>query len=238
MRTALLSIWRNDGARQLEARAAALLAKTGPDLGWLWVVGDSADDTEVRLRALAVPWPVRVLRADSGITSDEPAARLARMSYAGDGGLAVLAKLVGPDAPERVVMHESDLESPVDVVAQLDGDALTAVAGWPTLTLPTGTVFYDLWAYVADGTHFTPDPPYHARYRPDARFPVDSAGSVLSFPAWVLRDGAREGGYGLRGLCQAMRQRGVGVLVDPRVPIIQPATLWAPQVGAEVPAWT
>jgi hypothetical protein len=236
MRTALLSIWRNDGARDLEARAAALLAKTGSDLGWLWVVGDSDDDTEERLRALAAPWPARVLRADSGIVSDDPTSRLRRMSHAGDAGLDVLARLGG--GFERVVMHESDLVSPGNVVAQLEGDALTAVAGWPTLTLPEGTVFYDTWAYWADGVPFNGAPPYHPRYRSDARFPVDSAGSVLSFPAWVLRDGAREGGYGLRGLCQAMRQRGVGVLVDPRVLIVQPATLWETRIGAEVPAWT
>ena len=47
----LLSLWRDDTGRHLEARVAHLLGKTYPALRWLWVVGDSADGTEDALRA-------------------------------------------------------------------------------------------------------------------------------------------------------------------------------------------
>jgi hypothetical protein len=230
--TVLLSLWRGDAQRDLVARAAHLRAKIGVTT-WRWIVGDSDDETEQLLRECAHGDPrVRVDVADTGLTSDAPETSLLRRSLTCDAALDRLA----PDV-DRVVFHESDLESSIDVVLALDGEERAVVAGWVTLDLGGGPLFYDTWAYRGlDGTRFAPLPPYHPDYRPDARFPVRSAGSVLSVPGWVLHRGARCGAYGLVGLSAACRARGVSVLVDPRVPIVQPASRWRMAIGASLPA--
>jgi hypothetical protein len=222
MRTVLLSFWRSDIERDLEARVAHLLAKTGI-ARWLWVVGDSVDDTEAHLRAIAWPGRVTVIRHDTGIVGEDRETRLRRFSRTADAGLEHLH----PEA-DRVLIHESDLRSPRDIAQRLAGERDEAVAGWPTLTIGTKTIFYDTYVYRAQGRHFEAHPPYHAVYRPDQRFAVDSVGSVWSLPAWAVRDGVRGGDHGALGLCAGLRDRGVTILVDPTVPVVQPFALWDP----------
>jgi len=222
MTTVLLSFWRSDADRQLEARVAHLLQKSARGTRWLWVVGDSADDTEARLRAYS--WPaVTILRYDTGIVGEDRVTRLRRFSRTADAGLA----LIQP-GDDRVVIHESDLRSPRDVVTRLMGGPDEAVAGWPTLTLGGKTIFYDTYVYRAAGRQFEAHPPYHAVYRPDRRFEVDSVGSVWSLPARAILDGVRCDDTGALGLCAALRARGVRILVDPTVPVVQPLSLWTP----------
>jgi hypothetical protein len=230
--TTLVSWWRNDATRELAARAWHLLGKT--DVARvLWVVGDSTDGTEPALRAIAATDArVTVLRRDGGVRAEpeSPEARLARWSRTVDQALDDMAETGGDD--DRVLIHESDLISPLDIARVLHGVRCEAVAGWPVLTLDTGQVFYDTWATRAHGTRFSNARPYHAVYRPDRRFAVDSAGSCWSVPAWAIRAGARCGGLGAVGLCGALRTLGVRIWVDPMVHVEQPRDLWAPMVGA------
>jgi hypothetical protein len=114
------------------------------------------------------------------------------------------------------------------VVRQLHGGPDEAVAGWPTLTIGGRTILYDTWAYRAHGIKMNPHLPYHAVYDPRRRFEVDSVGSVWSLPAGPILDGVRCQDEGSVGICAGLRARGVRVLVDPTVPVVQPFHLWAP----------
>lgn len=227
--TVLLSFWRTDVARDLEARAAHLLAKGGRGVRWLWVVGDSRDDTEARLRELAHP-AVTIIRHDTGIVGEDVPTRLRRFSRTADAGLAAIQP-----GDDRVLIHESDLRSPRNIVHALAGSSLEAVAGWPELTLAGRTILYDTWAYRAHGRKFDAYPPFNAVYRHDRRFEVESVGSVWSLPAWPLLEGVRCQDEGSVGICAGLRARGVRVLVDPSVTIVQPKHLWGPPSLA--PIW-
>jgi len=224
VRTVLLSFWRNDAARDLAGRLAHLLDKhaLGEEVSCLWVVGDSTDDTEAVLRAVAhVNRRVTVVRHDTGIVGEDRETRLRRFSRTADAGL----DLILPE-DDRVLIHESDLRSPRTITQRLAGARDEAVAGWPTLTIGTQTRFYDTFVFRAQGVPFTGYPPYHAVYRPDQRFAVDSVGSVWSLPAWAVHDGVRGGDQGALGICAGLRARGVRILVDPMVPVVQPRALW------------
>ena len=221
-RVVLLSFWRNDVGKDLTRRAEHLLSKLGV-ARWLWVVGDSSDKTEWALRRIVSGLPeITVLRHDTKIAGDDLPTRLHRLSETANAALDT----IGP-RDDRIILHESDLRSPGDVVERLWGGPSEAVAGWPILQLGETTVFYDSFIYAANGVRFTNLPPYHAVYRPNERFEVDSVGSCWSFPAWAIRDGARcLDGMAAAGLCAALKARGVRIWVDPTLTIIQPREHW------------
>src|SRR5688500_12272074 len=106
----MLSLWRNDSQRHLDRRVNHLLSKTYPRLRWVWVVGDETDDTEARLRK---HWHglIEFVRGDTRIGGDDPPERMRRMSLAASAGLAAVRS-----TDDYVVIHESDLISPPDVV--------------------------------------------------------------------------------------------------------------------------
>lgn len=232
--TVLMSLWRNDVARNLSARIEHLLAKTGVSR-WVWIVGNSDDRTESVLRNVAAGNPlVDVVRYDSRSTGDSPDARMIRLSESANAGFDRW-RIVD----EQWCCHESDLISPVDVVTRLfhTGHIRTqpehsgfAVAGWVTL----GDRFYDTYAYRKNGVKFINDPPFHADITLDKPFTVDSAGSVLLFPAEVLRKGVRMTVGGLPEFCDKLRALDYTIWVDPKIQIQQPINLWT---GAAHPTY-
>lgn len=244
-RVALCSIWRNDAHRDLAVRVAHLLSKVDdyPDLRWVWAVGDSEDDTAAQLLKLRMDYDVTVVVANSGITGYQPASRLRRLSVTANA----LWREIDGDDPARaggqpddyVLVHESDIVSPPDIVTRLVERAqagICPVAAWSTLDLAPGLrVFYDTWATRRDGVHFTNNAPYHAAYQPDAPFAVDSFGTVYLFsaadaPRIEMRDGA------VLDLCRQLRQAGRTLWMDPTIIVEQPHSLWTPQAFAEVVA--
>jgi hypothetical protein len=230
MTTAILSFWRTDASRELRKRAEHLLQKGRLGVRWIWVVGDSADDTEDQLRRLATP-AVTLIRHDTGIVGEDSDTRLRRFSQTADVGLDAVT-----ETDRRVLIHESDLRSPRDIVSRLACADDEAVGGWPVLPMPGHPIFYDTFVYRAHGTRFKAYPPYHAVYQPDARFEVDSVGSVWSLPAWAIRNGVRGQHEGALGICAGLRALGVRVLVDPQVEVVQPVHLWQAPHRAVVPA--
>lgn len=223
----MVSLWKDDGERRLAERMWHLVGKSHPApwLRWVWVVGDSSDDTEERLRAVAVGRRITVVRRDTGIVGDEPETRLRRLSETVNAAW----EYVG-DA-RWVVLHESDIVSPADVVERLVSHAEAGrapVAGWPVLGDGPNAVFYDIWGYRAGGTLFSNWPPYHAVYRPDEVFEVDSVGTCWLFHAEDVRgpDGIRCVDRAVLDLCAGMRERGRRFWVDPGLRVVQPVDLW------------
>lgn len=224
-RVVMASLWRNDAARLLTDRVAHLLGKSYPNLRWLWLVGDSVDDTLTQLQAEAARQAgVTVERYDTGIVGNDMATRLRRLSAMAN---ALLVRVRMDD--EYVLIHESDLVSPVDVVERLVDHARagrSCVAGWPVIRLNGRELFYDIFLYRRDGVHFTNTAPYHACYRPDEPFEVDSFGSVYMFPADVVREGIVGLQEAAVGICAHVRRQGLSLWVDPTLRVEQPVSLW------------
>ncbi len=228
MNVVMLSFWRNDVARNLTERAAHLLDKTYRRLEWVWIVGDSTDGTHEALADIVESHPRRegvrlVDIGDTGIRGDDPNTRLHRL------GVTAQAALETIDAgDEWVIVHESDIQSPPDVVERLLAGGQDVVGAWPVLG--AAPMFYDIWAYRGlDGAHFTNYPPYHAAYRPDAPFEVQSVGTVWGFPAAAVRAGMRCTTFGCVEMCTELRAQGYRIWVEPRLEVVQPRALWTAQ---------
>lgn len=233
----MVSMWRDDAGRELGRRAMHLLQKGEcyEALRWVWVVGDSSDGTEGRLRAMTRAMGcedrVTVVRFDTGIAGDDPESRIKRLSMTANRWWD---EIRAEDV--YCLIHESDLVSPKDVVKRLVAHAEAGrcpAAGWPVLKLGASWVFYDTYAYRRDGVHFSNWPPFHACYRAGEVFEVDSVGSLWLMWAEDVRgpQGVRCERRGAVDLCAGMKARGRRIWVDSTLVIVQPEGLWKPQVA-------
>lgn len=236
MNVTMLSMWYGDAGKHLADRALHLLAKPGVTR-WIFSVRPYRDMTDIFLAAMAD----YAGRGDDVVIykepDEQPEQRLERLSVAGDR----LLSMVDDDA-DYVLWHESDLFTPLDLVGLLAKSSGAAVGGWPVMSHSTscpelGPVtpkrlflnppfFYDTWGYRAGGRRFGNQPPFHDVYREEP-FRLDSVGSVVLIDADYIRRGARMNGGALVGLCESIREMGGEVWCDPRVPVVQPAELWA-----------
>lgn len=221
---AMVSFWRDDAQKHIPVRTAHLLSKTYPSLRWVWVVGDSMDDTEQRLQAVIDAHhdlDITLVRGDTGITAEDPANRVARLGQTANVGLAQVH-----EADAWVLVHESDLQSPADVVEQLLAAEKPVCGGSVWLSVNGQTVFYDTWGYRKGGELFSNHAPYCTGYDAEQPFEVDSVGSVYLFPAQDVLEGARYDQWAVVGLMRALRERGRSVWCVPAVRIVQPVDLW------------
>lgn len=229
----MLSLWRNDEERRIGERMRHLTSKTYPALRWIWVCGDSDDATGEILREYAAEMQyedkdIAVIEHHTPWTHGAGMAhRLKRISASVTEGLHTVRK-----SDEYVIVHESDLVSPPDLVERflLTGKCPIAAVTW--LPQEGGSrYFYDIWAFERHGARFANVPPYHACWKPDQLFEVDSVGSCWMMPAQPIRD------YGIcchieatREICKKLRRRGHTFWVDPTIEVIQPRDLWVPWV--------
>lgn len=222
----MCSMWRNDLHRQLVDRAEHLLAKaeTYPNLRFFWVVGDSDDDTLGALIDLSDGYDVAFTEINTGIPGADAQSRLRRLSATANCYLAADSAVC-----EYILVHESDILSPGDIVNRLVDHAEQGrcpIAAWPVLEIAPGRkIFYDVLAFRKDGTQFSHNPPYHPGYVVDAPFTVDSFGSVFLFnaadaPYVHMRERA------VLDLCEGLRARGRTLWVDPTIECVQPVGLW------------
>ncbi|MCC6454192.1 MAG: glycosyltransferase [Caldilineaceae bacterium] len=222
----LCSLWRNDEKRRLVDRVEHLLAKseTYPNLRWVWCVGDSKDDTAKALEELSTGYDVSIIHHDTGIRGEAMSTRTRRLSEAANAMLGGVK-----ETDDYVLVHESDLVSPGDVVKRMVAHAQAGrcpIAGWTTLEVRPGqTVFYDTWGTRKDGVRFTNHAPYHVAYTADAPFTVDSFGSVFMFEAKDVEHINMTTG-GVLDLCKQLKEQGRELWIDPRLPIVQPVDLW------------
>jgi hypothetical protein len=223
-RVVICSMWRNDLHRRIVDRVEHLLAKAElwPNTRYVWVVGDSTDGTAGALAELSTGYDVRIIDMETGIEGDDATNRLRRLSATANEYFAWC------DGAEYVLIHESDLLSPYDLVPRMVGLAergICPVAGWPVLEWQGRRILYDTLCYRRDGVRFTHDPPYHACYRADAPFVVDSFGSVFLMDARDARH-IHMRNRAVLDLCDQLRQQGRMLWVDPTLEVIQPADLW------------
>jgi hypothetical protein len=221
----VISLWRDDMHRDIKRRVDHLLSKSYPVKRFIWVVGNCQDETEDYLHARAERsgQDVTVVPYDSRYQDDDPDSRLRRLSETFNAGLDHLR----PE-DDTLLVHESDLISPVNVIERLLAVPGDVRAGWPVLTVPNngGAVFYDTYAYRKDGQMFINGWPYHPCYRAGQPFEVDSVGSCWLAPALDFRAGIRCDRYAVMDLMRQLKANGRRIVVDPTLMIEQPAGLW------------
>lgn len=126
-----VSAWMGDCGKHFNERVEHLLGKPGVD-AWVWVVRPTNDITAKLLASVAERAPDRVLVIEE--TWEKPADRILACSIVGD--VAINAALMR--GADRVLIHESDLISPHDLVERLSavldaGEKRAACGGWPCL---------------------------------------------------------------------------------------------------------
>ena len=233
MRTIGLATWMADSGRHMVRRMTHLLGKEDVDK-WVWIVRPTNDNTVNMLRMYEQQHPDRVcvLLEDWHPNED----RIVGLSCLGDHGINKALQM----GAERLLIHESDLLTPINVVSLLRETRAACVGGWPILaggklppfllltpdaTLLEEPIFYDTWGYRAGGVRFKNSAPYHEVYQPRP-FRLDSVGSVALIDCEYLRGGARFFPGAFVTLCESIRGLGGEVWCDPRVPVVQPVELW------------
>lgn len=231
-RVVIMSLWRNDSERSLKRRAGHLLLKSYPNRRYVWVVGDSDDDTAsiLRERAARSECEVEIIEHRTLVSGHSAEDRVRRASLSASVGFDNV-KL----DDDYWLIHESDIISPPDIVERFLATGKCPIAGWPTLG-PT-QIFYDIWAYRKDGQNFTNGPPYHPGHQPDRIYEVDSVGTCWMFEASALRRGLRCRTYGAVELCRGLKGFGHRIWVDPTIRVIQPVDLFESKKQPEEPAW-
>lgn len=224
----IISLWRNDAGRRLEERVEHLLSKSSshhPRIVWSWYVGDCRDDTLEQLVELARhERNCNIRTADTGIEGERIETARERLSATATKAFSMINS-----SAAYVLLHESDLISPADVIDRLleaaDGDPC---AGWPEIQLGGRRQFYDVWAYRdLKGVGFNAQPPHVAGW-PKLRggpFRVGGFGSVWIAPAHLVA-GRVMRSRAILELCEQWRSEGVSMWVDPRIKIEQPVDLW------------
>jgi len=221
---AMFSLWKNDQHRRLRERAEHLLAKTYQLLRWVWVVGDCDPGDQTLPMLLAIAEEHRDEDIEIVIVETPKALnRYERLSLSANAGQD---RVRAED--DLWLTHESDIQSPPDVVELLLAAGKLPIGAWPVLELGGGDVFYDVWAYRKDGRNFTNHPPYCEGYDPLEPFPVDSVGTVWLAYAEDLRAGVRCYRECCVELCQKMTALGRQFWAHPGVIVRQPRDLWEP----------
>lgn len=253
-KVAILSLWRNDAYSFLEERAYHLLDKTYPNTKHIWIVGDTTDQTANKLKRIVRNLPHILLRYDGVIRIPNEihmakkgiviyqhdtefadgltvADRLKRLEGSANLGLDCLSHL-----DDYVMIHESDIMSPPNIVELFMENAQQGrcpIASWPVLYDKDKYVFYDTWAYRANGYRFMNYPPYHPVYDENNPFIVDSVGTCWMFPAgFVLGENKIRltDGTATIGLCNKLRERGATIWVDPTIIVEQNINLYVKRV--------
>ncbi len=224
----IMSLWRNDAGRDLEARADHLLSKTSAhhELRWLWITGDNDDDTHARLLGIGAnhffSHRIELISCDTGIVGEDVTTRRQRGSATASFMFGFIRK-----AAEYVVLHESDLLTDVDIVDRLlASNGSGPVAGWPTIEITPGhPQFYDVWAYRdLRGRQWSPRQPGRHRHR-GRLVEVSSFGSVWLAPAALVRNRVITD-LAICELCKQWRAEGVRLWVDPEISVEQPVQHW------------
>ena len=233
-RVCIMSLWRNDAERSLESRVAHLGEKaqhTDHDVSYLWLVGDTTDTTTrdlinagKRFPQSRLVIPVDIYESESGVGPGEDTPTCRRRSSSNAN--AMFAAI--PEDADYVLLHESDIQSPPDLIDNLLGGPPLPCAAWPVLELDGRDQFYDVWAFKdLDDNHFIHHPPHGRGWSEASPFQVNSFGTVWMAPAAMVR-GRIISDLCVVDLCEQWRAEGHQLWCDPRIVVRQPAALWVP----------
>lgn len=227
MNVTVCSIFRNSMAyldRYFDQIGALeeTLGRRGDSLSLVWGEGDSTDDTLAWL--LSSPYEAKIVDCAHGgpaYTSVVDAQRFKQLAFVGN---RVLANV--PDDADAVVYIESDLIWEPQTIIELLNDIqwrdvvapLIMHKGNPGLYKGDGPFFYDRYAFIKDGIHFTNEPPYHEAIDGNMT-KMDSVGSVLAMNAKIARNVRLPEEDVIVGFCRLIREQGGSIWLDPHLAV-------------------
>lgn len=228
MKVCLLSSFRNSTEylpRYFEqvTELHKALAKGRHKLTLILGEGDSTDGTLDALykaaEASGIPCTLLdVTHGGGAYSSIADAQRFKQLAFVANELLAAI-----PDDADAVLMVESDLIWPVETMTTLLKRLKTYPAVSPMVMLRrkkwSVDAFYDTFIFRKDGIRFGHYPPYHACYRPDSPFQVDSAGSVMAIRGDLIKKLSFPDADVYVGFCRLAYEAGGSVHVDPTVSV-------------------
>lgn len=210
---------------QCVALADALHAR-GDRLSFLWGEGDSTDNTLAMLEGAGYRIKSSVVDVTHGGQIFGSVVREERFRQLGQVGRTLWAEI--PEGADVVLYVESDLIwEPETALGLIDrvGPEVDAIAppillerqGWPRWS------WYDTYAFVCNGEHFTHRPPWHLALHPATEagpglLEMETVGSMLAVRGDYFRKAAQT--YDERvimGLCEDIRKLGGRVWFDPTI---------------------
>lgn len=195
------------------------LHEQGHRLSFIWGEGDSTDDTKATLLAACYRFRAVVVDCTHGGPAYGSIINAQRFRQLAHVGKRIFAAI--PEEADIVAYVESDLIwEPATLLALIErvasGQAATIApmvllrrAGW------ADDSFYDGYCFRAEDRHFAHYRPYHAVYRPDQPFQVDSVGSCVVMRGEIARSLTFDEQTIFPDLCGQIRAAGHGVWVDP-----------------------
>ena len=195
------------------------LYEQGHRLGFVWGEGDSTDRTLTTLRAANYRFRAHLVDCTHGGPAYGSVISAQRFRQLAHVGKRIFSAIT--EEADIVAYVESDLIwEPTTLLALIErvtsGQAATIApmvllrrAGWPADS------FYDGYCFRAEDRHFAHYPPYHAVYRPDQPFQVDSVGSCVVVSGKIARSLHFDEQTIFPDLCGQIRAAGHGVWVDP-----------------------
>lgn len=195
------------------------LHEQGHKLTFVWGEGDSADRTKKALLAAMYRFRALVVDCTHGGKAYGSVINAQRFRQLAHVGKQIFAAI--PDDADIVAYVESDLAwEPATLATLIERVAsgeypviapmvLLRRDGWPADS------FYDGFCFRAEDRHFAHYPPYHAVYRPDRPFQVDSVGSCVVMRGEIARSLHFDEQTIFPDLCGQIRAGGHGIWVDP-----------------------
>lgn len=191
----------------------------GHRLSFVWGEGDSTDATKATLLAACYRFRAVVVDCAHGGKAYGSVINAQRFRQLAHVGKRIFAAI--PEEADIVAYVESDLiwESAtlLALIERVASEAAAVIApmvflrrdGWPVDS------FYDGYCFRAEDRHFAHYPPYHAVYRPDRPFRVDSVGSCVVMRGEIARSLTFDEQTIFPDLCGQIRAAGHSVWVDP-----------------------
>lgn len=223
MKVAVGSMWRDsmsyiDTALAQYDEFARLLHGLGHDVSFVFVEGDSIDDTPIRLKEFADTHRVELVTRSDGCryfpSADDPD-RWRHLAWCSNGTLEHI-----PDDADVFVYVESDLLwNPADMLR-----LVSLTEQWPVVAAanvhPDGR-WYDIWGTAIDGENFTSNPPHHPRFTGDP-IHVDSAAGCTAMRAAIARATRFQPEDCYRGWCRDIRSKGWDIVLNPSIRVVHP----------------
>ena len=233
MNVTIVTPFRDNGNRvdSYMLRIRAMLRLSALDhpavnLRMVWVEGDSADDTLIRLQDWQLAWDVvpderkiQIVQCDTGkpkYGSVVNAERFEVLATVFNAGLAA----VDLDWSDYVLFIPSDIEYTPDLLQRLLAHHKDIIAPF----VYSNNVFYDIWAFSRGGRNFGQFSPDQAQSMFGAKpIEMDTVGGVMLMRYEVIQRGAYYTKTDVdRGLCSMARALGFTVWADPATEVVHP----------------
>ena len=219
-KVAILSLFRDNEGIYIDDYLARIKSLTYKEIMVYLVEGDSKDNTLAQLDSIANASAnkerFRVVKHDTGRPKYGSVVNLDRFLALGETANAALERIVRDSWADGVLVIDSDLLYPPNIIERLLSTKKDIVAP----KIMAGKAFYDIWGFRRlDGNHFSSNRNDITESKP---FEIYSAGGVVMFPLEAIKQGARYTDEAIVSLCRECAKLGYSIWCDPSISVYHP----------------